>query len=57
VFGDEDAGTAAGGGCDTMVVSKACEASVVLKFVYESICADTDKNFLLAVGVMTLMSN
>jgi hypothetical protein len=57
VFGDRDAGTAAGGGCDTTVVSNNCELRVVLNFVDERNSADTDKNVLLVVGVMTVISN
>jgi hypothetical protein len=57
VFGDRDVGTTAGGGCETIVVSNKRESSVVLRFVDESICVDTDKNVFLVVGAMTLMSN
>jgi hypothetical protein len=56
VFGAKDAGTEAGGGCDTMVVLSTFESRTVIKFVVR-ICAGTEMNVLVPTGVMTVMSN
>lgn len=57
VLGDSDAGTAAGGSCDTIVVSYDCESSVVPMVVGDSIFAETEWKVLFVDELMTLILN